>query len=166
MHVDPPNDSDPPCGSNLERTADAHDATLDVEECGEPDLLPAPRMPKVLSDAELRTALSFFHFSDEAYRLIMGYSEEWRASRHSKEPLPVEIRQRIVEIIRIRDAIKKIINGPTKFIGGWLQTPSEYLGGLSALELVRRGELSRLWTEHPLLQQVKTVNSGAENQRS
>ena len=59
------------------------------------------------------------------------------------------------EMMRLCEALAAIIK--PQYIGEWLKTPSELFDGLSALEVIERGEIDRVW------RMVYHIQAGAQS---
>ncbi|HUG89588.1 MAG TPA: antitoxin Xre/MbcA/ParS toxin-binding domain-containing protein [Planctomycetaceae bacterium] len=53
------------------------------------------------------------------------------------------MRRRLREIDRLVEALSGVIGG--EVIGAWLVRPNEAFGGLKPLEVIKRGEIDRVW---------------------
>lgn len=77
----------------------------------------------------------FARLTGFSVRAIIG----WEAGRPMSEPGL----GRVKEMGRLRAALAEGMQ--EDFIGQWLQTPCEGLGGLKPVEVLERGEADRLW---------------------
>ena len=90
--------------------------------------------------AEVRAGLGV---TREFFARLTGFSVraigDWEAGR----PISEAGLRRVKEMGRLRDALAEGLRA--EFIGRWLETPCEALGGLKPVEVLERGEADRLW---------------------
>jgi hypothetical protein len=79
----------------------------------------------------------------ELFARLTGFSvraiTDWEAGR----PISESGLRRVKEMGRLRAVLAEGMR--EEFIGRWLQTPCEGLGGLKPVEVLERGEADRLW---------------------
>ena len=90
--------------------------------------------------AEVRASLGV---TRERFARLTGFSvraiTDWEAGR----PISEAGLRRVKEMGRLRNALADGLR--EEFIGRWLETPCEGLGGLKPMEVLERGESDRLW---------------------
>jgi DNA-binding transcriptional regulator YiaG len=90
--------------------------------------------------ADVRSGLGV---TRELFARLTGFSvraiTDWEAGR----PISEAGLRRVKEMGRLRAALAEGLR--EEFIGRWLETPCEGLGGLKPVEVLERGEVDRLW---------------------
>jgi DNA-binding transcriptional regulator YiaG len=90
--------------------------------------------------ADIRSSLGV---TRELFARLTGFSvraiTDWEAGR----PISDAGMRRVKEMGRLRAVLAEGMR--EEFIGRWLQTPCEGLGGLKPVEVLERGEADRLW---------------------
>jgi hypothetical protein len=90
--------------------------------------------------ADVRSGLGV---TRELFARLIGFSvraiSDWEAGR----PISEAGLRRVREMERLRAALAGGLRA--EFIGRWLETPCEGLGGLKPVEVLERGESDRLW---------------------
>jgi uncharacterized protein (DUF2384 family) len=84
-----------------------------------------------------------YRLTQETLSRITGYSLRTVADWRTDKPLKPTATQRLVEAIRLCQALAEVIRAET--IGHWLQTPNDAFDGSTPLQVIERGEADRLW---------------------
>ena len=138
-----------PARSNGHTSAGA--ATATATGCPEAPATQRARGARARTDRETRPASaqlvadvrSGLGVTRELFARLTGFSVRaitgWEAGR----PISEAALRRVKELERLRAALAEGLR--EEFIGRWLDTPCEGLGGLKPVEVLERGEADRLW---------------------
>lgn len=101
---------------------------------------PMPQTRPVSPVLKLRTDLGL---SRAEFARLLGASERSLSDWESGEaPRQAHLRL-LAQLERLRETAAKVMQ--PEFIGTWLRTPLDALGGLKPMEAIERGEHDRVW---------------------
>ena len=82
-----------------------------------------------------------YQLTQETLSRMTGYSLRTVADWRTNKPLKPTTAQRIVEILRLCDALGKVVSPKT--IGHWMRIPNDAFDGSTPLQVIERGEADR-----------------------
>jgi DNA-binding transcriptional regulator YiaG len=103
----------------------------------------APKEGTAPPPAGVRSLREELGLSQKVFARFCNCSERAVAAWEAGKPLGATIRQRMIEVRRLQEALAGIMKAT--YIGEWLQTPNPVFDGLKPLEVIERGQTDRIW---------------------